>query len=437
MKKRLTLLALTLIACLSMQSCKEMGINPWDKDKGGTTDTTSKTLTLDKLLLTKWRLMSIEKNNKRDIVTLPKEQFLSLTFDIPGHVSGTNLCNTYGATVSGTPEGLIRFTEIISTEALCGNGFVDAEYLLALNNATTYVATDKELRINYQSEVPVANGGTCTLVYAPLTGNDGSGGELDIRVKQLAGQTFMLYSFVNAGVEEVMTNSQNCLIAFAPSATGKGSAAIHADCNKGTADLSFSADYQSMKLDNIGLTKMACQNHLTADRFVDFLRNTGSFEYSDYGTTLTIWTSLTTFAESKMVLKLYPGPDPFPQELIDILETPASGVPVGSYPSFTLTDAVFDGQNIKINYQYNGKTADYRLSAYSLFELGKSNPPVVFVDLVSDGSMNPFSSITSGEAHLSLNAIRARILIASPGKTALTVQLRWNGQVLKSIPVIL
>ena len=138
-----------------------------------------------------------------------------------------------------------------------------------------------------------------------------------------------------------------------------------------------------------------------------------------------------------MVLKLYPGTDPFPKELIDILETPASGVPVGSYPSFTLTDAVFDGQNIKINYQYNGKTADYRLSAYSLFELGKSNPPVVFVDLVSDGSMNPFSSITSGEAHLSLNAIRARILIASPGKTSLTVQLRWNGQVLKSIPVIL
>ena len=221
------------------------------------------------------------------------------------------------------------------------------------------------------------------------------------------------------------------MITFNPTATGKGSAAILADCNKGTADLSFSADYESMKLDNIGLSKMACQNQLTADRFVEFLRNVGHFEYrySVYGSTLTLWSSLTTIGESKMVLVDYSG--------LDILQTPASGVPVGSYPSFTLTDAVFDGQNIKINYQYNGKTADYRLSAYSLFDLGKSNPPVVFVDLVSDGSMNPFSSITSGEAHLSLNAIRARILIASPGKTALTVQLRWNGQVLKSIPVIL
>ena len=430
MKNRLTLLALVLIACLSAQSCKEMGLDPWDKDKGGSTNTT---LSIEKLVGTKWQLVSIERDGFNSTMYVPQGKQITLNFSSLTQAGGILICNSYGAGVSSNKVGEIKFVEGVSTRVYCPeNGLYD-EYTSVLYSAQTYKTTDKELRIIYSSD-QFGFGITKTLVFTPVTSNDD---ELNIRVKQLAGQTFMLYSFVNADVEEVMTNAQNCLIAFAPSATGKGSADILADCNKGTADLSFSADYQSMKLDNIGLSKMACQNQLTADRFVDFLRNTGSFEYSDYGTTLTIGTSLTTFAASKMVLKLYTGPDPFPQELIDILETPASGVPVGSYPSFTLTDAVFDGQNIKINYQYNGKTADYRLSAYSLFDLGKSNPPVVVVDLVSDGSMNPSSSITSGEAHLSLNAIRARILIASPGKTSLTVLLRWNGQELRSIPVIL
>ncbi|MFN8359457.1 MAG: META domain-containing protein [Candidatus Kapaibacterium sp.] len=423
MKRKLSLLALALIACLTVQSCREMGINPWDKGNGGT----NTTLSMEKLVGTKWQLVSIERDGTSSTMYVPKGKQITLNFESLTQVSGILICNSYGASVKSDKAGEVKFVGGAYTEVYCPeNGLYD-EYTNVLYSAQTYKTTDKELRITY-SPGHLGYGISKTLVFVPVTSNDG---ELDLRIKQLAGHTFTLYSFVNAGIEDVQTNAQNCMITFNPTATGKGSAAILADCNKGTADLSFSADYESMKLDNIGLSKMACQNQLTADRFVEFLRNVGHFEYrySVYGSTLTLWSSLTTIGESKMVLVDYSG--------LDILQTPASGVPVGSYPSFTLTDAVFDGQNIKINYQYNGKTADYRLSAYSLFDLGKSNPPVVFVDLVSDGSMNPFSSITSGEAHLSLNAIRARILIASPGKTALTVQLRWNGQVLKSIPVIL
>lgn len=441
MKRKLSLLALALIACLTVQSCREMGIDPWDKGNGGggnPVDTTKNTYPIEKLVGTKWRLTSIEStslSSQQQIQPIAKEHLITLGFESPTHVSGMNICNSYGASLRSSKPGEIKFSDIFSTEAFCGNGLPDAEYLMGLQGATAYTATDKELRISYTPEVSIPEITSRTLVFAPLTGSGGNpGDELDLRVKQLAGHTYTLYSYVNAGIEEVQKNAQNCTITFYPSAQGKGSATILADCNKGTADLTFSADYQSMKLDNIVLTKMACQNQDVANRYVDFLRNTGRFEYSDYGTTLTIWTSLSTFAESKMVLKVAVPTDPI-LATIDIQDTPATGVPVSSYPMMYLENPQFDGKNIIFDFKYGGQTDDFRISAYSLFEFDRTMPPVVVVDLVTDGTPNPMTSLTEGKAILLLDGIRKRITTTTPGQAKMKVILRWQGKEMGQVDV--
>ena len=216
MKRNLYLLAFALILGLAVQSCREMGIDPWDKDKGGNpTDSTKNTLPLEKLVGTKWQLTSIVRTKLNGTteaqIIQPKEQFISLAFDSQSRVSGTNICNAYGSVVASATNGAIKFSDIFSTDAACGVGLPDGEYLFALKGATTYTATEKELRINYSPEVSVPEIVNRTLVFAPLTDNGGgnSGGEIDIRVKQMEGQTYTLYSFVNAGVEEVLTDSKN------------------------------------------------------------------------------------------------------------------------------------------------------------------------------------------------------------------------------------
>ncbi|MBI3259629.1 MAG: META domain-containing protein [Ignavibacteriae bacterium] len=437
MKRILFLLAISITIGISVQSCREMGIDPWDKGKGNggenPIDTNGITLPIEKLVSTKWQLISIVRTQMNGTIETqhiqPKDQFITLAFDSPARVSGANICNAYGAAITSTSNGKIKFTDIFSTDAECGTDLPDREYMVALKGATTYSATEMELKINYEPEVSVPEIISRTLVFAPLTDNTG-GGEIDIRVKQLAGQVYTLYSFVKADVEDVLTDSKDCEIIFYPDSKGKGTASILADCNKGEANISFNTDYDAISLDNITLTKIACQNQLTADRFVDFLRNTGHFEYSDYGTTLTIWSSLPTIGEYKIVLKVAPI---VVEPTIEIQDIPSTGTPVGSYPSFTLLDAKYDGKYIHIAYQYNGHTDDYQISAYSLFEFDKSMPPMVVVDLVTDGSMNSISSLTAGTAMLSLDGIRKRIVTANPGITKMFIVLHWNGQDLGSI----
>lgn len=435
MKRNIYILAFAMIIGLTVQSCREMGIDPWDKGNGHEkVDSTS--LSIKKLVGTKWQLKSINSTHADGTgwvqLINQKEQFISLSFDSPTHASGTNICNAYGANVATSSKDSIKFNDIFSTDALCAIGLLpDFEYISGLKNSTTYSATEKELRINFLPDEMHAGYQTCTLIFAPLSDNSGNNnGEVDIRIKQMEGQTYTLYSFVNGNSEDILTDSKNCQIQFSPNSFGRGTASILADCNKGSANLLFNADYTSMKLDSISLTKMACQNQLTADRFVDFLRNTAHFEYSDYGTTLTIWSSLTTFGESKMVLKVAPIPV---EQTIEIQDTPSTGVPLNTYQSFSLLDTKYDGKYIHLSYMYNGRTDDYQISAFSLFEFDKSMPPTVVVDLVTDGTINSSSVQTTGTALLSLDAIRKRIVTASPSTTKMIIVLRWNGVDLGSI----
>ncbi|MBI3259631.1 MAG: META domain-containing protein [Ignavibacteriae bacterium] len=441
MKTKWIILAFAIMLGLSVQSCREMGINPWDmKGHGGGNDTSKANLTIEQLVGTKWQLTSIVRSTQNgtqsEIQPVPKEQFISLGFDNRAKISGQNICNSYSANILRNAGGGIDFTNIVSTKVYCGDGMLDGEYLIGLDGAFSYSATGRELRINYKPEVSIPETGVRTLVFARLSNQDENSDADDI-IKQFAGRSYTLYSFVNANVEELVS-SKKCTLAVKPSYLNlprRGYASILAECNKGNADVLFSMDAKQIKFENIVLTKMVCENQMLADRFVEFLRNTGSFEFSDNGRTLTIWSSLQTFAESKIVLKLTPVI--IPSNTIDIQETPSSGVPVSTYQSFILREKRFDGKYIQLAYQYNGRASDYRISAYSTFEFRPGMPPSVAVDLVTEGSPNIMSSLTPGNAVLTLDAIRKHIITASPIPTKMIVVLRWNSQILGEVEVLL
>lgn len=432
--KRIMFLFAFLLIGLSIQSCREMGSDPWDND-GDPKDTNNRPITIEKLVGTKWRLVSIEHNESGTKQAIPASENYTLSFLSQTSVRGEINCNNFGGNLSIANNGYFNVSNLISTEAYCFTDIYSADFRNGLTSAFNYFATEKELRIKYGPDLPVNKNMWSVLVFAPVKINNGNDDSIAIRVTPLEGKVYTLYSFIDADNEQVMTDAQNCKIQFFPKVGGKGVANIHADCNTGFGDLTFTNDYKEMKIDNIVLTKIACPNQNTANRFVDFLRNTAYYEYSDYGTTLTIWSSLTTFAESKMVLKV--AQDEPSDMFIDIMDTPQTGVPASNYTSFKITDLRSDGQNILFKYSYNGKTADFQIMGYSNFEFGKSDPPQVTIDLVTNGSMNPSSQITQGQATLLLDAIRARILITSPGKTQMLINLRWQGIMIGQLEVTL
>ncbi len=424
MKKNFFLLALTLMLGFAVQSCRETGVNPWEKPKDEDPKEDPNNLSMEKLVGTAWRLTFIEKNDKVNVIPVPQDENIMFTFLSPNTISGQAICNSFGGKIKTGGNGYINFYELFSTEAYCGDEKMDREFMLGMSNANSYNATEKELRINYTHEVPGL--GICTLVFSRTNGEQNH--DTELRVKQLEGHTFTLHSFVNADNEEILPGSDECTIIFMPNALGQGQGYVNfrAVCNKGYADLTFSKDYQEMNLSNISVSKEFCENQNTADRFVEFLRNTGNFEYSDYGTTLTIWSSLTTFAESKMVLKI--PQDPIVTDFIEILQTPATGVPTSTYPMLYISKLMYDGTYINIDYKYGGKTEDYRISAYSNFELTLSDPPVVIIDIVADGSPNPISSLTEGRVNISTSEIRKRVLNASPQKVKMKALIRFEGK---------
>lgn len=429
MRRRLFLMGCVLILGAAVQSCRETGVNPWDKPKDGDPNTTDQ-LTKEQLVGTHWKFQRFETATT---VSLPTEDYIDLRFEGLNRIGGKAICNVYGGEVEMQNE-TIKVSNIISTDAYCGDDKLDQEYVQSLGKAVSWSATANELRIKYVPEVS-AGGVAGVLVFKRINGGNDNG--LELKLKQLDSKLFSLHSFVNAGVEEKPKGAENCTVIFYPNYqnTQQGKAKLMADCNSGEADLAFNADGSQMTLSNFDLSKMGCPNQTTADRFIEFLRNAGKFEYSDYGTTLTIWSTLPTFAESKMVLQVN-IPDQSEPDIIEIQETPATGVPANTYPMFYLNGLRFDGKYINLKYKYGGQTNDYRISAYSQFELGKSDPPLIIVDLVTDGSNNPISSLTEGEVNIGLDAIRKRVLIASPGKTKFRVQLRWDGKPIGEVEVI-
>ncbi|HRE56340.1 MAG TPA: META domain-containing protein [Candidatus Kapabacteria bacterium] len=429
MKRRLFLLGCVLILGAAVQSCRETGVNPWDKPKDDDPNNNTGQLTKEQLAGTHWQFQRFETATT---VSLPTEDFIDLRFEGLNRIGGKAICNVYGGEVE-LQNGSINVSNIISTEAYCGDDKLDQEYIQALNKAQSWTATATELRIKYVPEVS-AGGSGGVLVFKRLNGGNDNG--LELKLKQLESKQYTLHSFVNGGIEEVPVGAQSCLLMLMPNynGTGKGIANFLADCNKGYADISFNNDGTAIKFSNISIGPEQCEHKATADRFVEFLRHTDKFEISDYGTTLTIWSSLPSLVESKIVLKV--ATDIVEPYFIEIQETPSTGVPANTYPMFYLNGLAFDGKYINVKYKYGGQTNDYRVSAYSAFEIGKSDPPLIIVDLVTDGTNNPISSLTEGEVNIGLDALRKRVLIASPGKTKFRVQLRWDGKPIGEVEVI-
>ncbi len=173
MKHKLTLLAFVLLACLSVQSCREMGIHPWDKDKGGSTNTS---VSIDKLVGTKWQLVSIEQDGTNNTMYVPQGKQITLNFEpLDGfesltQASGIIICNAYGASVKSDKVGEVKFGVGPITEVLCSPKDIADEYTKILQTAQTYKTTDKELRITY-SPGQFGFGITKTLVFTSVSGS--------------------------------------------------------------------------------------------------------------------------------------------------------------------------------------------------------------------------------------------------------------------------
>jgi len=437
MRRRLFLLGCVLILGAAVQSCRETGINPWEKPKDEDPKDNTGQLTKEQLVGTHWQLTFIESISTilpvedPTIIAIGSEDYIDLRFEAINTIGGKAICNVYGGEVE-LNDGSLKAINVFSTDAYCGDDKPDQMYMKYLNNAQSWSATANELRLKYTPEVP--GGDAVTLVFKRINGGNDNG--LELKLKQLESKQFILHSFVNGGIEELPIGAENCNLMLMPNynGTGKGIANFLADCNKGYADISFNNEGTAIKFSNISVGPEQCEYKETADRFVEFLRNTGKYEITDYGTTLTIWSSLPSLVESKIVLKV--ATDITEPDIIEIQETPSTGVPINTYPMFYLNGLRFDGQYINLKYKYGGRTDDYRISAYSQFELGKSDPPLIIVDLVTDGSNNPISSLTEGEVNIGLDAIRKRVLIASPGKTKIRVILRWDGKEIGEVEVI-
>ncbi len=434
MKKALLLIMIS-IGIIS-QSCKEISLDPWEKDTKKQDSTSSN---FSSLIGTKWKLKSIEKailTGGFSTINIPTNEYYTINFNTHSEISGQADCNAYGGVVShnsalGTNS--INISAGLITKIGCGSEGRDQEFITGLNTAFHFVRNENELQFIYNFEVPNSGNRGNSLIFEKYTDpHDDS--KLTYTVKMLDSKKYTLYAFINAESEEILTDSKNCNLTINYK-NNVWKADLLADCNYGYADVSFSNEYQDIKFDNIVTSKIACQNQNTANRFVDFLRNTARFEYSDYGNTLTIWSSLPSFAMSKMVLKIQ-SDEQNPEDIIQIMDTPSSGVPEGTIYSFNIQNyRTDDEKNVQFSYTYTGDVKDLVISAYSNFEYKLSDPPLIIIDIVPTGTPAMNAVTYKGDITVSLDELRKRLNIGNPGTYSMGVVLRYRGVELGKVSV--
>ncbi len=427
MKRKLLFLVFALVIGTAIQSCRESGLNPWEKPIDEVPLDEGNNLPVEKLVGTVWRLTLIEKKDKGEVLTVPQDDIITLGFASDTKVSGQAICNNFGAIVKSEKVGYISFSDLIVSDAFCGGGKLDVEFIAGIRNAVSYNASEKELRINYTPEAP--GSGNCTLVF--MRANNSNEGEYEYRAKLIEQHTYTLYAFENGDAIELLPGSEKCTIKFNPS---KNTANITAICNSGEVGFFLNKDATEMYLTNVNTVfKTPCENQNTADAFLQFFQHAGKFEYSDYGSKLTIWSSLPTLSARKIILKVNPT------ILLDIplQETPSTGVPADTYPITTITDLKFDENlgngRILLKYTYNGQTDDFYISAYSKFEFDVTDPATIIIDLVGNGSPNTSSIISQGEVAISLDQLRARVTTSGSQLTAMKAIVRYQGQELAEL----
>ncbi len=94
-----------------------------------------------------WQLQSLETIDG-DKIDVPEDQFYTLQIHEDGSFGGTSDCNAYGGKVN-VDDGLFRVTELVHTEAYCGDESLDGTYMNALQSALAFEVRSGRLRIFY------------------------------------------------------------------------------------------------------------------------------------------------------------------------------------------------------------------------------------------------------------------------------------------------
>lgn len=129
MKRNFLILAVFSLFCIGASSCRHLPIDPIDPG-----DTTYHPI-IHPLAGTSWQLAGISDHGGR--MQHPVNEVFTLKFDKQNGVGGQAACNTYGGNVRVDKEN-ISFSNIMSTEAACGEMSLDRIYFQALNSAQSY-----------------------------------------------------------------------------------------------------------------------------------------------------------------------------------------------------------------------------------------------------------------------------------------------------------
>jgi heat shock protein HslJ len=151
MKRNLLLLAVIALFGLGASSCKHLPIDPVDP-----IDTTTHRGHL--LKGTAWKLMSITLDG--NVSQQPVNEIFTLKFSDDTHAGGQAACNSYGADFKADASN-ISFSNIISTEAYCGERSLDQKFIQALQTATRYA-----LKANSSLSISSASG--TSLYFTPV-----------------------------------------------------------------------------------------------------------------------------------------------------------------------------------------------------------------------------------------------------------------------------
>ena len=243
-----------------------------------------------------WYWQETQRNNETlTVVTDPAKY--TVQFNADGTYTGIADCNNFagGYTVEGSS---ITLQPGPMTLAACPEGSQADEYLKELNNVAAFLLQDNYLYLDIK-----ADAGTMKFSEQPTAPQTVPAyAELP-----LANQVWMWQNLSpQSGNPTIVTNPQNYLLEFLPDGTLRGLA----DCN--AMNGSFSANGNTLKIENLSTTKMACPDGSLDSQYTDALEQAASYEIKDSLLTITL-------ADAGTML--------FNPEPVAILPPPAAGTP--------------------------------------------------------------------------------------------------------------
>lgn len=135
-----TLLAIVLL----VGACKDSTLYPNNGGGGGNNGNNDPVLTLPDIYGIEWHLQSIESPLTGNIVTIPDDEVITLTFQ-KDNLGGSTGCNAYGADYTTAANNALTITNIISTMVACGPGSHEGQFVAGLETTASYKVTNTTL----------------------------------------------------------------------------------------------------------------------------------------------------------------------------------------------------------------------------------------------------------------------------------------------------